>query len=98
MWIAHNPIPPEYGRWGAFNKLRAETSLALRGILESLESDDRQLDSESRKLRDFYRTAMDEEKIEKLNLVVPIREYHQNMIYVGAFTVGPTRKEVKKLV
>lgn len=64
-WIIHNPIPPEYGRWGAFFQLRDNTTLALQEILEGLSDGKTKLTPESRKLRDFYQTAMDEEKIEE---------------------------------
>jgi hypothetical protein len=39
-----------------------------------------------------------EEKINYLNLVVPQREYHQNMIYVAAFTLGKSRTEIDDVV
>lgn len=35
----------------------------------------------------------DIDKLPRLNLVIPEREYHQNMIYVGAFTVGPSTSD-----
>src|ERR1700730_6787206 len=31
-WIKHNPIPPEYSRWGAFPKLRGDNLAALREV------------------------------------------------------------------
>jgi putative endopeptidase len=64
-WIERNPIPPEYSRWGAFPKLRDDNLLALRTILEDLEKQTPPLDSERKKLRDFYKAAMDEASIEK---------------------------------
>ena len=72
-WIKHNPIPPEYGRWGSFPKLRDDNLLALREILEDLAKDDpakngKKLDDNRRKLRDFYRTAMDEAQLDKLGV------------------------------
>jgi putative endopeptidase len=63
-WIKHNPIPPEYSRWGAFPKLRDDNLAALRTILEDLTKSTSPLDADSQKLRDFYRTAMDETKLE----------------------------------
>src|SRR5580692_9570291 len=63
-WIKHNPIPPEYSRWGAFPKLQDDNLLALRGILEGLAKDSGSLDADSQKLRDFFTTAMDEAKLE----------------------------------
>src|SRR4051795_10812472 len=65
-WIKRNPIPPEYSRWGAFPKLRDDNLLALREILDDLTKHTKALTDEQRKLRDFYRTAMDEPAIERL--------------------------------
>ncbi|HEX3599601.1 MAG TPA: M13 family metallopeptidase [Lacipirellulaceae bacterium] len=65
-WIKKNPIPPEYSRWGAFFKLRDDNLIALHEILEELTQQKSPLDEERRKLRDFYRTAMDEEAINRL--------------------------------
>ncbi len=63
-WLKHNPIPPEYSRWGAFPKLRDDNLAALREILEGLTKNGQTLDADGRKLRDFYATAMDEAKLE----------------------------------
>ncbi len=65
-WIKRNPIPPEYSRWGSFQKLRDDNLLALRTILEDLVKQTGPLDEVHRKLRDFYIAAMDEAAIEKL--------------------------------
>ncbi len=65
-WIKHNPIPPEYSRWGAFQKLRDDNLIALHEILEDLVKQTEPLDEERTKLRDFYLAAMDEAAIEKL--------------------------------
>jgi putative endopeptidase len=72
-WIERNPIPPEYSRWGAFPKLRDDNLLALREILEDLDKQSTPLDAERRKLRDFYKAAMDEANIEKLG-ATPLKE------------------------
>jgi putative endopeptidase len=64
-WIKHNPIPPEYSRWGAFPKLRDDNLLALREILEDLTRQTGKLDADRQKLRDLYATAMDEAKLER---------------------------------
>ena len=62
-WIKENPIPAEYSRWGAFPKLHDDNLLALRKIVEGLNESPKSLDDDSRKLRDFYATAMDEAKL-----------------------------------
>src|SRR5262245_8727542 len=33
-WIAHNPVPPEYGRWGAGHEVTERNQRVLRTILE----------------------------------------------------------------
>jgi putative endopeptidase len=64
-WIKHNPIPPEYSRWGAFPKLRDDNLIALHEILEELVNTKEDLNEERTKLRDFYQTAMDEAAVQK---------------------------------
>jgi putative endopeptidase len=66
QWIKENPIPPEYSRWGAFPKLRDDNLTALREILDGLEKLPASLDENRRKLRDFYKTAMNEQEVQKL--------------------------------
>ena len=63
-WLKNNPIPPEYSRWGAFPKLMDDNLKALREILDGLEKESGTLDADSQKLRDFYKTAMDEAQLE----------------------------------
>jgi predicted metalloendopeptidase len=64
-WVKENPIPAEYSRWGAFPKLRDDNLIALREILDGLaKQPSDKLDDDSRKLRDFYATAMNEAKLE----------------------------------
>ena len=65
-WIKQNPIPPEYSRWGAFPKLRDDNLIALREILDDLSKQTEGLSDERSKLREFYRTAMDEAAIQRL--------------------------------
>ncbi len=67
-WIKRNPIPPEYSRWGAFPKLRDDNLIALHVILDELDHEAKPLNEEQRKLRDFYRTAMDDAEIEQQGL------------------------------
>ena len=64
-WIEHNPIPPQYSRWGAFAKLGDDNLLVLRSILEELPNEKGPLDENRRKLRNFYLTAMDQKIIDE---------------------------------
>ncbi len=64
-WIKENPIPAEYSRWGAFMKLGDDNRLILRKLVEDLATKPASaVDENGRKLRDFYRTAMDEAKLQ----------------------------------
>jgi putative endopeptidase len=66
-WNAANPIPPEESRWGAFYVLRVEVERQLKAILEKIDGENGSaLDENARKVRDFYRTGMDAEKLEAL--------------------------------
>lgn len=65
-WIRHNPVPAEYSRWGSFSQLHDDNLVHLREIVEGLAKETGPLDENRRKIRDFYATAMDEAKLEKV--------------------------------
>ena len=66
-WIEENPIPPEESRWGSFYVLRVEVDKQLKEIFEeNAVAEDSVLDDTARKVRDFYRTGMDVEKLNAL--------------------------------
>ena len=61
-WIKKNPIPSDQSSWAIYHVVRDETQANLKGILDSLGSVIT-TDSALVKLRDFYRTGMDEKKL-----------------------------------
>lgn len=66
-WLKKNPIPKEESRWGAFTVLRVEVEKQLKAILDELVAGpEAQKGSISRKVRDFYLTAMDREMANRL--------------------------------
>jgi putative endopeptidase len=66
-WIEENPIPPEESRWGSFFILRVEVEKQLKAIFDEIAiKDDIALDDNARKVRDFYRTGMDLERLDAL--------------------------------
>jgi putative endopeptidase len=68
-WLAENPIPAEESRWGSFYVLRAEVEKQIGVILDDLIKDKMLYDrSVARKVRDFYVTAMDVEKCNRLGI------------------------------
>jgi len=58
-WIAANPIPPEYSRWGRFSEVAERNQQTLRKILEAAASAKKR-DAMHQKIGDFYASCMDE--------------------------------------
>jgi putative endopeptidase len=66
-WTEENPIPPEESRWGSFYALRVQVDQQLKDIFEEIATaNDEELDDNARKVRDFYKTGMDVEKLNAL--------------------------------
>ncbi len=64
-WMANNPIPPAFSRWGAFNELIDQTNGALRSIVEdAMKNPNAKPGTNLQKVGDFYFAAMDSVKIE----------------------------------
>jgi len=65
-WVAKNPIPPAYSRWGRFEQLSDQNQETLHQILEGLTTQKNlRAGSNERKLADYYESCMDEPAIEK---------------------------------
>ena len=69
-WIKRNPIPKSYNDYSTFTKLAQEIEDELRSLLEK---HDKLLDDESnteyealRKAKNFFKSCMDEDEIERL--------------------------------
>jgi putative endopeptidase len=66
-WLEHNPIPPEYGRWGAFQELVERNYATLREILEESAAQATKGDAPPGSVRqlvgEFYASGMNEEQI-----------------------------------
>lgn len=73
-WLKKNPIPRTESRWGSFYVLRDRSWGALHAILERIKSKPAKPGTEAQKLRDFYRTAMDEKARERHG-VAPLGRY-----------------------
>src|SRR5205085_1560560 len=64
-WMAHNPVPPAYARWGKFEELAEKNRDVLHDILEAAAKNKRaKSGSLEQKVGDFYASCMDEQKIE----------------------------------
>ncbi len=65
-WLKNNPIPAEYSRYGAFEVLEEENYDQLKTILADASADKNAAQgSINQKIRDFYNSGMDTNKIEK---------------------------------
>ncbi len=74
-WIEENPIPPDESRWGSFYALRVDVEKQLKTILDEIATKgDAELDDSARKVRDFYKTGMDAEKLATLR-DVPLKDF-----------------------
>lgn len=59
-WIARNPIPPAFSRWGSFNQLEEGNQSALLSILRNAAAHgNAQADADVRKLGTYYSSCMD---------------------------------------
>src|SRR5437868_14661615 len=64
-WLERNPIPADRSSWGAGSELYEKNLAVLHKILETVAKDtSAPPGSAARKVADFYRTGMDEAKIE----------------------------------
>jgi putative endopeptidase len=58
-WIAANPIPPEYSRWGRFSEVLERNQQTLRKILDTAAAAKKR-DAIHQRIGDFYASCMDE--------------------------------------
>lgn len=66
-WIDANPVPPEYGAWGAAQEVHERNQELLREILErAAAATDAEPGSPERKVGTYYRSGMDTDRIEHL--------------------------------
>ena len=58
-WIANNPLPPAYSRYGSFDRLGEDNNKRINGILKELQENTYPQGSVEQKLSDLYKLAMD---------------------------------------
>ncbi|HYM34557.1 MAG TPA: M13 family metallopeptidase [Steroidobacteraceae bacterium] len=66
-WLASNTIPPDLTRWGVDAKLAIEAEKQIHDLIEAL-PDTAAAGSPEQKVRDFYRSFVDVDAIEKSGL------------------------------
>lgn len=67
-WVAKNPIPAAYPRWGSFTALAERNNAHVREILEDAGRKKARAGSNDQKIGDFYASCMDETGIEAAGL------------------------------
>ena len=72
-WMARNPIPADQSRWGTFSELAEQNRLVLKRILIKSSRPELGKKSDARKIGDFYKSCMDESRVDKAG-VKPIQE------------------------
>jgi putative endopeptidase len=66
MWVKNNPVPPDKSRWGAFAELQERNWFLIHEILDDALATDSPTGSAARKVADFFRSAMDTNRLELL--------------------------------
>lgn len=71
-WIKHTPIPADKSNYGTIIELSDDSQARLREIVEEAARQDHEKGTDAQRVGDFYKSYMDEEKIEKLG-IKPLR-------------------------
>lgn len=73
-WLRQTVIPPDKSRWGGFQELEESNWRRIREVLEETASHPAATGSIQQKIGDFYRSAMDETRLEALGMI-PMQTY-----------------------
>ena len=65
-WLKNNPVPADKSRWGGFEELGERNWQLIHGILDSVSTNKAPANSPARKVGDFYASALDTNRLEKL--------------------------------
>lgn len=89
-------------RYGNYDKLQKLLDFKYEYLRPLRKGDDGLDDSithngNTRKIDIKSSHTVDIDRIQYLNLVIPEREFHQQMIYVAAFTIGPSRENIQQV-
>ena len=71
-WLAANPVPAEYPRWGAFDQLNEQNQVRLHGLLEAAAAREAEPGTPIQMVGDYFAAGMDEAAIEATG-IEPIR-------------------------
>jgi putative endopeptidase len=66
QWVKDNPVPADKARWGGFIQLAERNSYLIHALLEDAAASDSPEGTPRREAGDFYVSAMDTNRLEKL--------------------------------
>ena len=81
-WMAANPVPEEYPRWGAFDELRKANDELLRALLEEAAADPGPPGTPRHWAGRYYRSGMDTDLIDSADLG-PVRSQLDRIDQIG---------------
>ena len=67
-WLKNTPIPADKSNYGSFTKLADESQKQIRAMIEELASNSNPQGSDAQKVGDFYKSFMDQDRINELGL------------------------------
>lgn len=98
-WLDANPVPPEYGAWGAFHELNERNEELLRRLLEDAGHQEAAADGDAtagldapgraaRMAGDYFAAAMDDAAVEAAG-ITPLRPYLDAIAAAGSLADLP---------
>ena len=73
-WLDNNPVPPEYGAWGAAHEVHVRNEAILHELLKNAAETDSDPGSVNQMVGDYYASGMDTRAIEDLG-IAPIQPW-----------------------
>lgn len=89
-WLKHNPMPPEFSRYGSFDKLQQDNDQMVHDLVMDI-SKNKQADGIAKKIGAFFASGMDSAKIEK-DGITPLKPYLEKIQKASSV------KEIQELV
>jgi putative endopeptidase len=98
-WLDANPVPPEYGAWGAFHEVNQRNETLLHQLLQEAAATEAARGTPTRLVGDYFAAAMDVDaiaaagvgplapwllRIESAQSVSDVRDIARDLIRVGA--------------
>lgn len=81
-WVDNTQIPADKARWGSFDALSENSQTQVRELIQELTAGQYAKDSDEQKIADFYKSFMDETRIESLG-ITPL---HDDLARIDSLT------------